>query len=513
MPPYAPFVGALALAASVTATMFHTSPSDAVQPDHPPERMEMDDPILFYRDPMDGPELSRHPKKDGMGMDFLPVRRSQIAPLLGRLPAPTPSREEPLFYRDPMGGADISLVPRKDGMGMDYLPARPADLRAILPELSARPPAPAPAKRILYYRNPMGLPDVSATPKKDSMGMDYMPVYEGEAGDEDGSVRIAPGKIQRTGVRSEPVRRRALAAKIRVPGVVQVDERRVAVVATRSEAFIEKVFDATTGARVDKGQPLLRLYSPAIAAAAADYLTFSGRRANDPALLEGARRRLETLNAPPEFIAEISRQQRVPTNISWPAPRGGVILERNAVDGMKAEPGQALFRIADLSVVWVLADVSEQDYARLRVGQSARITARGLPNRVFAGDVTVVYPQINRETRTARVRVELANADLALRPDMFVDAEILADNKDELVAAPESAVIETGKRSLVLLDKGDGRFEPREVTLGRRGEGFVEVKSGLDETDRVVTAANFLIDAESNLKSALHALEGTETAR
>lgn len=511
MPPYAPFVGAVALAASVTATMLQSSHTEAVRSDHPPQRMATDDPILFYRDPMNGPELSRHPKKDGMGMDFLPVRRSQIAPLLGRLPAPTPSREEPLFYRDPMGGADISLVPRKDGMGMDYLPARPADLRAILSDLSA-PPPPAPAKRILYYRNPMGLPDVSATPKKDSMGMDYTPVYEGEAGD-DGAVRMTPGKIQRTGVRSEPVRRRALAAKIRGPGVVQVDERRVAVVATRSEAFVEKVFDATTGAIVEKGQPLVRLYSPAIAAAAADYLAFAANRAKDPTLLEGVRRKLETLNAPPEFIAEISRKQRVPTSISWPAPRGGVILERNAVDGMKAEPGQALFRIADLSLVWVVVDVSEHDYARLRVGQNARITARGLPNRVFAGSVTVVYPQINRETRTARLRVELANADLALRPDMFVDAEILAEDAHDLIAAPESAVIETGKRSLVLVDKGDGRFEPREVTLGRRGEGFVEVKSGLDENDRVVTAANFLIDAESNLKTALQALGGAETAR
>jgi len=510
MIPYAPFVGALALAASVTTAVIHASHSDAGHRDHAPQRMDRDDPILFYRDPMNGPALSHLPKKDGMGMDFLPVRRSQIAPLLGKLPETTaPSREEPLFYRDPMGASDISPVPRKDGMGMDYLPVRPADLRPLLSELSAPPPA----KRILYYRNPMGLPDVSATPKKDSMGMDYTPVYEGEAGDADGAVRVEPGKIQRMGVRSEAVRRRPLIAKIRVPGVVQVDERRVAVVATRSEAFVEKVFDATTGARVAKGQPLVRLYSPAIAAAAADYLAFAGQRAGDPTLLEGARRKLETLNAPPEFIAEISRKQRVPTSISWPAPRDGVILERNAVDGMKAEAGQALFRIADLAVVWVLADVSEQDYARLRVGQSARITARGLPDRVFNGDVTVVYPQINRETRTARVRVELANADLTLRPDMFVDAEILADDKEQLVSAPESAVIETGKRSLVLIDKGDGRFEPREVTLGRRGEGFVEVRNGLDEKDRVVTAANFLIDAESNLKSALHALEGTETAR
>jgi Cu(I)/Ag(I) efflux system membrane fusion protein len=510
MPPYAPLFGALALAVSVTTSVLHASHSDAARSDHPITAVALDDPILFYRDPMGGGEVSRHPRKDGMGMDFLPVRRSQIAPLIGKLPdPPAASREEPLFYRDPMGGDDMSAGPRKDGMGMDYLPVRPADLRAVLPELSAKPRA----KRILYYRNPMGLPDVSPAPKKDAMGMDYTPVYEGDEAEADGAVRIAPGKIQRTGVRSELVRRRPLVAKIRVPGAVQVDERRVAVVATRSEAFVEKVADATTGARVSKGQPLVRLYSPAIAAAAADYLVFAGSQTGDARLLDGVRRKLETLNAPSEFIAEIARSRRVPASVSWPAPRDGVILERNAVDGMKAEAGQVLFRIADLSVVWALVDVAEQDYARLRVGQPVEIRARGLPDRVFAGHVTVVYPQINRETRTARVRIELPNTDLTLRPDMYVEAAILAGDAEQIVTAPESAVIETGKRALVLLDKGDGRFEPREVTLGRRGEGFVEVRSGLDEMDRVVTAANFLIDSESNLRAALQTLAGAEGAR
>ncbi|MBG0811182.1 efflux RND transporter periplasmic adaptor subunit [Methylosinus sp. H3A] len=511
MPPFAPLFGALALAASVTASVLHASHSDAARSDHPTAVAALDDPILFYRDPMGGAEVSRHPRKDGMGMDFLPVRRSRIAPFVGKLPdPPAASREEPLFYRDPMGGDDISAGPRKDGMGMDYLPVRPVDLRAVLPELSAKPRA----KRILYYRNPMGLPDVSPAPKKDAMGMDYTPVYEGEDVEADGAVRIAPGKIQRTGVRSELVRRRPLIAKIRVPGAVQVDERRVAVVATRSEAFVEKVAEATTGARVSKGQPLVRLYSPAIAAAAADYLVFANSRSGgDAGLIDGLRRKLETLNAPPEFIAEIARSRRVPASVSWPAPREGVILERNAVDGMKAEAGQVLFRIADLSVVWALVDVAEQDYARLRVGQAVEIRARGLPDRVFAGHVTVVYPQINRETRTARVRIELPNADLILRPDMYVEAEILAGDAEQIVTAPESAVIETGKRALVLLDKGEGRFEPREVTLGRRGEGFVEVRSGLDETDRVVTAANFLIDSESNLRAALQTLAGAEATR
>jgi Cu(I)/Ag(I) efflux system membrane fusion protein len=516
MPPYAPIFGALALAASVTASVLHASHSDASHSDaagseHSTRAAALDDPILFYRDPMGGTEIVRQPRKDEMGMDFLPVRRSQLAPFVAKLPdPPVAASEEPLFYRDPMGGDAISATPRKDGMGMDFLPVRPADLRAILTKLAAAPRR----KRILYYRNPMGLPDVSAVPKKDSMGMDYTPVYEGDDVEADGALRIAPGKIQRAGVRSELVRRQPIVTEIRAPGAVQVDERRVAVVATRSEAFIEKVFEATTGARVAKGQPLARLYSPAIAAAAADYLAFSGaRNSGDPSLLEGVRRKLETLNAPAEFIAEIARSRRVPASVSWPAPRDGLILERNAVEGMKAEAGQVLFRIADLSVVWALVDVSEHDYARLRLGQPVEIRARGLPDRIFTGHVTAIYPQINRETRTARVRIELPNPDLTLRPDMYVEAQIGSGDHDAVVAAPESAVIETGKRALVLLDKGDGRFEPRAVTLGRRGEGYVEVRSGLAETDRVVTAANFLIDSESNLRAALQTLAGAETAR
>lgn len=513
-------VGAVALVALIAAAAF-TVPSFLAQRKPGPETSAVssapqeEDPVLFYRDPMGGREVSRALKKDAMGMDFLPVRRSEVAPLIVKLPAlPASSTEEPLFYRDAMGGPDISLTPKKDSMGMDYLPVRPADVVSLLPMLGSSAPAPSQKttaeqgkKRILYYRHPMGLPDTSPVPKKDAMGMDYVPVYEGEE-EEGAAFKVAVGKIQRSGVRSEPAKRQPLVSKIRVPGSVQLDERLVAVVATRSEAFIEKVADVTTGDKVVKGQPLVRLYSPAIAAAAADYLVVSrSSSVSGPVTLEGAKRRLETLDVPPELYAEIVKGRKVPTSVSWPAPRDGVILERNAVDGMRADAGQVLFKIADLSTVWALVDVAEQDYPRVRVGQSVAIRVRGLPERAFAGKVALIYPQINKETRTARVRIELANADLILRPDMYVDAEIAVGEDAKVVAVPESAIIDTGKRQLVLVDKGEGRFESRDVNIGRRGEGFVEVKSGIGEGDRVVTSANFLIDAESNLKAALRSLQ------
>jgi Cu(I)/Ag(I) efflux system membrane fusion protein len=422
---------------------------------------------------------------------------------LTKLPAdPSPSSEEPLFWRDAMGGPEISMVAKKDAMGMDFLPVRPAEIAGLLPPLAAEtaPLQPAKAlaeplgKRILYYRNPMGLPDISPVPKKDSMGMDYRPVYEGE--DADSSViMLSPGRVQRTGVRAEPVQTRILVSKILVPGSIQLDERRVAVVATRSDAFIEQVADVTTGDLVKKGQTLLRLYSPDIAAAGAQYIENPG--------LDGSRQRLENLAVPASFYAEMGRTHKVPLVIDWPAPRDGIVLERDAIDGMKAGAGQTLFKIADLLQVWALIDVSEHDYALIKPGQRVTIRARGLPGKSFTGRVGLIYPQINNETRSVPVRVELDNPDLVLRPNMYVDAEIAAEDGEKMITVPDSAVIDTGTREVVILDKGDGHFEPREVKTGRRGEGFVEIRNGVGESDKVVTAANFLIDAESNLKAAL----------
>jgi Cu(I)/Ag(I) efflux system membrane fusion protein len=343
----------------------------------------------------------------------------------------------------------------------------------------------------------MGLADISPVPKKDAMGMDYRPVYEGE--DEDSStIKIAPGKVQRTGVRSELVQSQIIVSKIRVPGSIQLDERRVAIVATRSAAFIEKVANVTTGDLVKKGQTLALLFSPEIAAAAAQYHSNPG--------YDGARTRLEVLDVPADVVAEIKSSRKIPLSIAWPAPRDGIVLERMAIEGMKADAGQPLFKIADISVIWALIDVSERDYARIKPGQAVSIHARGLPERSFTGTVSLIYPQINRETRTARVRVELQNPDLVLRPDMYVEAEISAGDADKVATVPESAVIDSGARQVVILDRGEGRFEPREVKTGRRGEGRVEIREGVSDGDKVVTAANFLIDAESNLKAALNGL-------
>jgi Cu(I)/Ag(I) efflux system membrane fusion protein len=519
MKPSARILGALTLATGLAATIIIVAPTrfprfehwlaaKAAQRSNTPT-----DPPVFYRDPMGQKVFSRTPRKDRMGMDFLPVRRSDIETLLTRLPGiPAHSAEEPLFYRDAMGGSEISSVPKTDSMGMDFLPVRVSQIAGLLPPIGDAPYDPG-EKRILFYRNPMGLPDTSPVPKKDSMGMDYRPVYEGDDGD-DGIVKVAPGKIQRTGVRSEPAQRKPVVSTIRVPGSIQLDERRLTVVATRSPAFIEKVADVTTGDQIKKGQMLVRLYSPEITDAAALYVSvgiLGGH--SDATLTAGARRRLENLAVPAEYLAEVVRTHKVPQSVVWSALRDSTVLERAVSEGMKVEAGGTLFRLADLSVVWALVDVSEQDYERIKPGQTVAIRARGLSDKVFTGRVGLIYPQVNKETRTVRVRVELANPERLLRPDMYVDAEIAAGDGGAVTTVPDTAIIDTGTRRMVILDVGDGRFEPRTVKTGRRGDGLVEIREGVKEGEKVVVAANFLIDAESNLKSALNGMRQTEAGQ
>lgn len=421
----------------------------------------------------------------------------RVAELLGGRARSTPPDGAVIYYRDPDGRPSYSAEPRKTSDGRDYVAVRASEdvsfENAPAPQAQAADP-----KRILYYRNPMGLPDTSPVPKKDSMGMDYLPVYAGE--EDDGNViKLSPGKLQRTGVRSETVSHRVVVRPVRVPGTVQLDERRITIVATRSDSYIDKVENITTGDRVRKGQPLLQLYSPDIVSAAAQLMSNPG--------YEGSRRRLENLNVPQEVIAEIERTRKVPLTISWTSPRDGLVLERNAIDGMKAQAGAVLFRIADVSTVWVLANVPEQDLGNVKVGQEVTIRIRSLPGSALPGRINLIYPQVSTETRTTRVRIELANPDGALLPDMYAEVEIATGSSRPVLAVPDSAIIDTGTRQVVILDKGDGRFEPKEVKVGLRGNGFVEIREGISEADRVVVTANFLIDAESNLKAALRGLD------
>ena len=441
---------------------------------------------------------------------------------------PAPGGTGPvIYYRDPDGRPFYALTPKTTDSGRPYVAVHASeDVSFDVPkEVAAAPSADAaPGERkILYYRNPMGLPDISLVPKKDSMGMDYIPVYEGEV-EEGTGIRISPGKIQRTGVKTETIGKRPITRDIRVPGIVELDERRVSVVAPRFDGYIEKVGPVTTGTHVKQGQSLMTAFGQELLNQAARLLVEQDLGSSSDELprslrgqpssvggIVGARRRLLNLGAPEAFIDEVKRTRRVPDAIAWPAPLSGVVLERNAVDGQAFKAGDVLFRIADHSVVWVMAQVAEGDLGTIEPGQAVKMTTRAHPGRVFTGKVAVVYPHLMKETRTARVRIELPNPDLALLPDMYADVDIVAGSGDAVVAVPQSAIIDSGERQVVILDRGEGRFEPREVKLGRRGDDYVEALTGIQDGDRVVTEGNFLIDAESNLQAALKRMTPKET--
>ncbi|QCI66045.1 efflux RND transporter periplasmic adaptor subunit [Phreatobacter stygius] len=420
-----------------------------------------------------------------------------------------------IYYQDPDGRPFYSLTPKKTADGREFRPVRAGqDLSfepaADVPATEPAPAARAASRRVLYYRNPMGLPDTSPVPKKDSMGMDYIAVHEGDDDGDGGAIRLTPGRIQRTGVKTEPAALRVIRTVIRAPGTIQLDERRIAVISLRTEGWVQKVEDVTTGSRVRKGQPLMEIYSPAISAAAADYaaqMPMPGEVRSDiratPGPGRGSRQRLMNLDVPEAVITTIERTRVAPLTIAWAAPRDGIVLERNAIEGTRVQPGDVLFRLADISLVWTLIDVAERDLGSLRTGLPVTVRARGHPGRAFDGRIAVIYPQINRETRTVRLRIELPNADAALLPEMYVDAEVDIGSQQPVPAIPESAVIDSGSRQVVFVDRGDGRFEPREVKLGARGGGYVEIRGGVAVDEPVVIAATFLIDAESNLRAAL----------
>jgi len=430
---------------------------------------------------------------------------------LGRGTAPQPPpvaqaapERQILYYQNPDGSADFAPTPKKDAQGRDYLPVY-ADAEPA--------PAPKPAGKILYYRNPMGLPDVSPVPKKDGMGMDYVPVYEGDE-DAGNTLRVSLDKVQKLGVRTEAAERRTLVQPIRSVGTVQVDERRLHIVAPRFEGYIERLAVDQTGQKVTRGQTLMEVYSPDLVLAQQEYVAAAQgaralenaapeARASAQALAEGALSRLRNWDVGGQ-VERLRKGGAPARTVALPSPVTGIVLEKRAVQGMRFMPGETLYQIADLSTVWVVAEVFEQDLARVDAGQAATVTFSALPGMRFTGTVTFVYPTVTAETRTARVRIELPNHEGHLRPALFGTVEIAAPvAAGTVISVPDSAVLDTGDRQAVLVERGEGLYEPRTVKTGMRAGGFIEVKEGLAAGEKVVVSANFLIDAESNLRAAL----------
>jgi Cu(I)/Ag(I) efflux system membrane fusion protein/cobalt-zinc-cadmium efflux system membrane fusion protein len=358
------------------------------------------------------------------------------------------------------------------------------------------------------------------------MGMDLVPVCPDEGAAVGGAgVRIDPGLVQNMGVRMEPVVRRDLSRSLRTVGRVAYDERRVDHVHTEVQGWIERLFVEYEGELVRRGQPLLEIYSPQLVSTQEELLLAARyrdatreSRFEDVArggedLFVATRRRLELWDISKRDIERLLETGEVRKNLTLYAPTKGVVTHLMVRKGMEVGSNDNLYTIADLTRVWVYADVYEYELPWVKEGQNAVIDLSYLPGRSFEGAVTYVYPFLDPKTRTARVRIELDNPELILKPDMFANVTIETETREAVLAVPEEAVIRSGVRSLAIVALGEGRFSPRQVTLGiDSGDGWIEVQDGLAEGDLVVTSGQFLIDSESRLQAAVRKMLSAEPA-
>lgn len=405
----------------------------------------------------------------------------------------------------------IALLALALGAGGGYLVTR----RIAAPP---GPPAAGPvAERTpIFYRSPMNPAITSPVPAKDEMGMDYVPVYaDGDAsGAPAGTVTIDPVTVQNIGVRTAPVERRNLAREIRTVGRVTYDEERLARLHPKTEGWIEKVFVNETGEAVSSDTILMSIYAPQLVATQEEYLlalknaralegsTITDIRRGADALVASTRKRLRLLDVPEHQIRELEETGEVRKALHIHSPFDGVAVRVGAREGEYVTPRTELYAIADLSRVWVNADVFEQDLPWVKAGDPAEIRLKGLPGRVLRGRIEFVYPYAEPKTRTVKVRLAFDNADGLLRPDLFADVTVHGDRQIDALVVPEEAVVRSGAGDQVFVVRAPGKFEPRTVLVGVTASGLTQIVEGVREGERVVTSAQFLIDSESKLREA-----------
>ena len=327
-------------------------------------------------------------------------------------------------------------------------------------------------------------------------------------------VTLTPERMQSIGVKTGVVEFKQVHDEIRTTGNVEADETRLAEVQVRFSGWIQQVYADATFKQVRKGQPLLTIYSPELVTTENEYLlakqnrdylaksTVPGVASGAFSLLSSAVERLKQWQIPDREIADLEQTGKVKRELEVDAPVSGFIIERSALPNMYVQPGTKLYSLADLSTVWVYAQVFQNDLGRVKVGNPAEITVDSYPGRVFRGRVSFIWPQLDQTTRSAKVRLEIQNPDLALSLGMFVNVRLDLPLGRQLVI-PASGVFQTGTRQVAFVDRGEGHFEPREIEIGARAGDDVIVSKGLKGTEHIVTSANFLIDSESQLQAAM----------
>ena len=406
-----------------------------------------------------------------------------------------------LFWIDAMNPTHKFDKPGKAPDGMDLVP--------VYDEAASQATQPAGEKKILYWVDPMHPAYRSDKPGiAPDCGMKLVPVYDDGAGPATSTVsgysnvKLTAERQQLIGVQTGMTEMRSLGRTVRTVGRVTADETRLYKITTKFDGYIEKLYVNVTGQEIRKGQPLFSVYSPDLLSTQQDYLLAMRAAKQAPSLLAAARQRLLLWDITPAEIRELERTGTARKSVTINSPTNGFVINKIAVDGARVTAGEPLFEIANLDRLWIQADVYESELQFIRMGAPTTTTLSHIPGRTWTGRVTFIAPTVDPMTRTVKVRTELDNADGAVKPDMFGDV-VIQQPERRVIVVPDSAVLQTGTRSVVFIVRGDGTFEPREITTGTKEEQSYEVRSGLAAGEKVVTQANFLIDSESRLKAAL----------
>lgn len=417
---------------------------------------------------------------------------------------PVAGERKVLFYRNPMNPSVTSPVPAKDEMGMDYVPVYAEENQPK-------------ERKPLFYRNPMNPAVTSPVPAKDEMGMDYVPVYpEENRGTKTpaGTVRIDPTVVQDIGVRTTTAKRTSLSRDIRTIGRVTYDEQRVARLHPKYDGWVEKLFIDKTGERVKKDTMLLSIYSPLVVATQEEYLLalnnvaalkdspFADVRNGAVSLLRSTQERLKLLDVPEHQIKQLKAERKIMKGVHIHSPFDGIVMNIGAREGERITPETELYMITDLTRVWVIVDIYEDDIPWVSQGDTATMEVAGIPGRTFTGKVTYIYPYLEAKTRTIKIRLEFDNPHLVLKPDMFANVDIQAGKQIDAIVVPSEAIVRTGKQEQVFVRRAPGQYEPRKVTIGVSSDGQVQIVNGLKAGEIVVTSSQFLLDSESKLNEA-----------
>jgi len=370
-------------------------------------------------------------------------------------------------------------------------------------------------RKILYWQAPMNPEEIYDTPGKSNMGMDLVPVYADQVSS-GSQVSIDPVTVQNMGVRTATVTKQNFSRDIRTVGKIDYNEENIYEVSSKISGWIEKLNVDYTGKPVRKGQALLELYSPDLVTTQQEYLlalknkelisnsSFASIREGAESLLASTRQRLAYWDIPESEIRRLETEGKVSKTITFESPADGVVIHKNAVEGKFIKAGMSLYRIADLSTVWVFASLYDNEVPWVRVGQTAEMELSYAPGKVLKGRVAYIYPYLNEKARDVKVRLEFPNPNLMLKPGMYANVRIKTRSIRDAIVIPSEAVIRSGERNLAFVALGDGRFDPRPIRIGEEGDqGEVLILAGLQEGEEIVISAQFLLDSESRLQEAI----------